>query len=328
MPVPPQCQTFVDQIEELKSELEDVGDAVGAQKFQIAAHNHQIWQKIGQLQTQLSSCIIAFGGGYSTEVVVLDLTPGGGMVNVPLEATLWHGSAAVENRPVQGGKVSFANGPTAPFGTTAISVDESSNPLFTGPLCRTNQLGTLPPGSPGNPTGAITIVIPGPAPVSAATLAAAVPLSAIPPISGFTPTGITPTPGVPGPGLITVTITGLLLGFLPVTYAYVFTIVPSRTMTAVATTIVDVTPSPGTITSAAIGGFAGVVFSTLMAAVEPMLRAAVTPPVATAINSAIVSAATTFLGRPLTAFETISMRRVVITTAGITFFPTLCTYGP
>jgi hypothetical protein len=61
---------------------------------------------------------------------------------------------------------------------------------------------------------------------------------------------------------------------------------------------------------------------------EPLLRAAVTLAIEEAVNTAIATAAATALGWPLTTHETISMRRVVITTSGITLFPTIGIFGP
>jgi hypothetical protein len=327
MPVPPQCQSIVDEIERLKEELEDVGGLSGAELHQAAAHNFHIRQQMGLQAQKLNACILAFGPGYSTEVVVLDLTPGGGNVTYPLEGTLWRltgGPAfAIEQRTVQAGKLTFVHGPTDPSGAPlAISIDEAPNATFTGPLFRSNPSTTLPAGSPGNPTGAITIVIPGPTPVSAATIAAGLTPAAIPPVPGLTITSVTPTLGS---GMITITITGRALGTFPLTYTYNFTLVPTRDMTAVATTVCDVVPTAGMIASASPLGIVG---GLLTSAVEPLLRAAVTPAVAGLVNSTIFAAAATALGRPLTSFETISMRRVVIAPSGINFFPTIGTYGP
>ena len=330
MPVPPQCQSFVDEIERLKGEIEEVEGLSGAELHQAAARNFHIRQQIAQQAQKLDACILAFGPGYSTEVVVLDLTPGGGNVAFPLEGTLWRlsgGSAfAVEQRTVQAGKLTFVHGPTGPGGgSLAISIDEAPNATFTGPLFRSNPFTTLPAGSPGNPTGAITIVIPGPIPVTAATISGTVTPAGIPPVPGFTITSLTPTLGT---NTITIAITGLVLGAFPLTYTYNFALVPSRNMTAVATTVCDVVPTPGVIVfSGGLGALAGV-FGPLVPLVELLLRNAVTPVVAGVINGAILSAVATALGRPLTPFETVSMRRVVITPAGITFFPTIGTYGP
>ena len=192
-PIPSQCQSIVDAIEGLKGKIEETEGLSGAALHQAAAHNLHIRQQIAQEAQRLNACILAFGPGYSTEVVVLDVTPGGGNVALPLEGTLWRvagGSAFVlEQRTVHGGRLTFVHGPTDSLGgSLAISIDEAPNAPFTGPLFRSNPFTTLPAGAPGNPTGAITIVIPGPIPVPAATIAGAV-----------TPAGIPRFPVLPSP---------------------------------------------------------------------------------------------------------------------------------
>jgi hypothetical protein len=327
LPVPPQCQTFVDAIEKLKGEIEEVGGLSGAELHQAAARNLHIRQQIAQQAQKLNACILAFGPGYSTEVVVFDLTPAGGSVTLPLEGTLWRvagGSAyPVEHRTVQAGKLTFVHGRTDPLGgSLAGSIDEAPNPTFTGPLFRSNPFTTLPASSPANPTGMISIVIPGPVDVPAMAVASGITPGAIPPIPGLAVTSVTP---ILGTGLITITITGSAFGAIPLTYTYNFNLVPTRDMTAVATTVCDVVPTAGVIGSASP---LGVFVSGLSSVVEPLLRGAVTPALAGLVNGTIMTAAATALGRPLTPFETVSMRRVVITPSGIRLFPTISTYGP
>ncbi|HEX2400951.1 MAG TPA: IPT/TIG domain-containing protein [Mycobacterium sp.] len=340
MPVPPQCQTLVDEIDQLEAQIVEVGELVGEARWQAVAKNLNIQQQIANKQQKLKACLIAFGG-FSTQVVVLNLTAGGGgAVTQPLSGTLWRLSAVaspVENQTVQssqGGQLSFVNGPCDPLGALlAISVDEAPNATFTGPLFRSGAMETLYDGAPGNPTGAITIVIPGPIVVTAAQVAAAFAAAKIPAVANLTITSITPTVGTPA-GSLTLTIAGVALGVLPLTYNYVCTVVPSRSMTAVETKICTVVAAPGTIASASLAGaVTGSLVGTALfeggkAAIEPLLRAAVTVAVEDAVNTAIATAAANALGRPLTTFETISMRRVVITASGITLFPTIGIFGP
>jgi hypothetical protein len=340
MPVPPQCQLLVDEIDNLQGQIVEVGELVGDARWKAVANNLNVQQQITAKQQKLKACLIAFGG-FSTQVVVLNLTAGGGgAVTQPLNGTLWRLSAVaslVENQTVQsgqGGQLSFVNGPCDPLGALlAVSVDEAPNATFTGPLFRSGAMETLFDGAPGNPTGAITIVIPGPVTVSAAQVATAFAAAKIPAVPNLTISSITPTLGTPA-GSLTLTIAGVALGYLSLTYNYVCTVVPSRNMTTVETKICTVVASPGTIVSASLAGAAsGSLFWTAMFeagkfVVEPLLRAAVTLAVEDAVNTAIVTAAATALGRPLTTFETISMRRVVITASGISLFATIGTFGP
>jgi hypothetical protein len=105
-------------------------------------------------------------------------------------------------------------------------------------------------------------------------------------------------------GSLTLTIAGVAFGFLAVTYNYVCTVVPSRSMTAVETKICTVVAALGTIASASLAGaVTGSLVGTAMlevgkAAVEPLLRAAVTLAVEDAVNTASATAAATALGRP------------------------------
>ena len=333
MAVPPQCEGFADEIQELEDSKRDIGDVPYKDKSAAISKNLQIQEQIRQLQEKLNHCIAAFGGAYSTDVVVFDVA--GGSVAFPLEATLsgFGFGSPIEQRPVSGGKLTFNHDPPPPLAASfSISIDEAPNPTFSGPLFRSNPLQSLPSGSPGNPSGAITIVIPGAVPISKAALAAApVPLPGIP---GFKLTSATAAPGA---GVITVTLTGLLLTWLPVGFTYVFGLTPSRDMSAPATTIVDVLPASGTLsvgglglgaTGSLSGALTGLLFSAVIRAVGPLISAAITPAVSTAINGMIVAAAATVLGGPLTPFQTISMRKVTITPSGIVFFPTLCTFGP
>jgi hypothetical protein len=332
--IPPECEGFADQIQQLEDSKRDIGDVPYKDKAAAINKNLQIQEQIVQLQEKLHHCIVAFGGAYSTDVVIFDV--GGGPVTFPLEATLsgFGIGSPIERSPVSGGRLTFNHDPPPPLAASfSVSIDEATNPSFSGPLFRSNPLQSLPPGSPGNPTGAITIVIPATVFIPAPVLAAApVPL---PGIAGFKVTSAITTLGV---GVITVVLTGLVLTWLPVTFTYVFGLTPSRDMSAPATTIVDVVPVSGTLsvgglglggaTGSVSGAFTGLVFSAVIRAVGPLISAAITPAVSTAINKMIVAAAATALGAPLTPFQTISMRKVAITPSAIGFSPALGTFGP
>jgi hypothetical protein len=334
LPIPPECEGFADEIQQLKDSKRDIGDVPYKDKAAAINKNLQIQEQIVQLQEKLNHCIVAFGGAYSTDVVIFDV--GGGPVTFPLEATLsgFGFGSPIEQRQVSGGRLTFNHDPPPPDAASfSVSIDEAPNPTFSGPLFRSNPLQSLPPGSPGNPTGAITIVIPAPVNILPGTVAAApVPLPAI---AGFRVTSAITTLGV---GVIKVVLTGLVLTWLPVAFTYNFSLTPSRDMTAPATTIVDVVPVSGVLSVLGLGlggatgspsGFgAGFLLSAGLRAVGPLISAAITPAVSTAINKMIVAAAATALGGPLTPFQTISMRKVTILPTGIGFSPTFCTFGP
>jgi hypothetical protein len=151
MPAPPQCQLLVDEIDQLEGQIVEVGELVGEARWKAVAKNVNIRQQVADKQQKLKACLIAFGG-FSTQVVVLNLTAGGGgAVTQPLSGTLWRLSAfasPVENQTVQGGQLSFLNGPCDPLGALlAISVDEAPNATFTGRLFRSGAMETLYDGN-------------------------------------------------------------------------------------------------------------------------------------------------------------------------------------
>jgi hypothetical protein len=331
MPVPPECQTFVDQIIDLEGQIQEIGELPAEDKAKAIAHNIAIRQQITQLQGRLNACRNAFGSrAYSTDVVVYDLSPGGGTVTFPLVATLWGGLGTLETSTVQQGRLSFTHDPPPPSaGTFSISIDETANPTFTGPLFRSNRFpsspgGSLPDGSPANNTGVISISIPGPALVGADELM--VKPSDLPSLTGVTLTSITVTPNQ---GSITLVVVGLVPGAhnQPVTYTYTFGLTPSRNMSTPQSAIVDVVPSSGVLDPVtAVGRWsAAALFTPLLGS---LLLPFFTAQVSTLINGLIVNNAESALKRPLSSTETISIRRIVITPSGIAFDPTFCSYGP
>jgi hypothetical protein len=76
MPVPAQCQLLVDEIDRLEGQIVEVGELVGDARWKAVAKNLTIQQQITNKQLKLKACLIAFGG-FSTQVVVLNLTAGG-----------------------------------------------------------------------------------------------------------------------------------------------------------------------------------------------------------------------------------------------------------
>lgn len=324
MPVPSQCQHFVDEIDALEGQLQEVGELPQSKKAEAIASNHQILQKIALLQHKLSECRSTAGAvPYTTKVDVFDMTPGGGTVTFPLSATLSNENRALESSPVKAGQLSFTHDPPPPTGSWyVIRVDEATNPTFPGPLFRSNAFptaagGSLPAGAPANPSGSIEIVIVGPVPIDPSKITLMP--SDLPPISGLVVTGVTASLGQ---GLITVMIVGSVQ-LRPVKYTYVFGLAPSRSLTP--SNIMDVVPVSGTLDFVTL--FGRIFAFPLKGALEGLIFSQVGPQIQAAINDRIMMEAVKLLNRPLAANETISMRRVVVTSAGLSVFPTFSTYG-
>lgn len=326
MTAPLQCQSIVDEIDALEGSIKEVGELSGKERSAAIQWNARVRQDIVNARQRLNACVLAFGGGYATDVLVIDATPGGGTVTFPIEGNLWTLTSAppvhIERQTVQSGRLSFVKGQSTQAGPFAISIDEPSSATFTGPLFRSRSFPTLPVGTPANPTGQIEILVLGPVPVSSAavtTLFAGVALPAVPSIA------INSVTLTLGAGSITIVVGGAIYG-IPVNYAYECTLTPSHNMSK--TGIVCDVASRGTLSTPVLTGFAGIIFTALASVVEPLIRAIVTDAVQTTVNAAVAAAAATAIGRPLTPFETISMRRIVVLPSGIVLFPTIGRYGP
>ena len=83
LPIPPQCEGLDYEIQQLEDSKRDIGDVPAKDKAAAIEKNLQIQEQIVQLQEKLYHCIVAFGGAYSTDVVIFDV--GGGPVTFPLE---------------------------------------------------------------------------------------------------------------------------------------------------------------------------------------------------------------------------------------------------
>lgn len=338
-PVPPECQPFVDEMEQLRSEMEDVGGLAGPEKWAAAQANSARRAKISQLQRQLETCLLQQGAGYATDVSIIDLTPGGSTVALPAEGTYWQIAGGVqtpvEGHAVQGGRLAFSRGASQPPASVGISVRDAPNPTFTGPLFRSGPFATLPSPAPGNPAGLIDIFVPGPVTLSSAAVAAALPApGSIPVPAPFVVTSLTPTLNFGSVTLAiagTVTVTLPVVGTLaiPATFTFTFALAPSTSMsTPTEVVVVTAVPPPATLASPG-GGFAGALVGMLSPALAPLLTSTATTAVQTAVNGTIATTAAAAFGMSaLPPGATVSMRRIVVTPSGIVLFPTLTRYGP
>jgi len=335
MPVPPECQPIADEIAKLKEEIEPVEGLAGAEKWAALQKNANIRRVIIQKQSMLEQCILLHSPGYETEVVILDLT---GSTVSPGEGRLWQlmpptVQSVVETQTVQNGRIKFLHGGSNPGHSTGISIQDSPNPTFTGPMFRSGPFASLPPGSPANPGGLIEIGVPAPAPVSSAMLSAGLPApTALPVPAGVTVTALTLTLGAGTATLIagaTVTVSLGIFGTLnlPLAYTLTFGIAPSFNMNDV-TEVCLVAPTVPAVITTSLGGLFSFILSLISPSIEPGLTSTVVSAVQGALNSTLLSTAASALGlAALPAGVVVSVRRVVITPSGITFFPALGAYG-
>jgi hypothetical protein len=335
MPIPAQCQTIADQIAELEGERENLKGLAGAEKWAALQKNANLARQILKKQEELDRCIVTHTTGYATEVVVLDLT---GSTVVPAEGRMWQLSApgaqsTIETSSVANGRISFAHGGSISGKSIGISIEDAPNAIFTGPLFRSGPFTTLPPGSPADPAGLIEIGVPAAVQIPAATLSSRLPA----PAAFSLPAGVSITSLALslGSGTATITVNASMmvsLGFLgtitlPFTYALTFAIVPSFNMNVVTEVCLVVPSGPARMTTS-LGGFLSFILGSLSPAFEPMLTGTVVPALQSAINGVLLSTAASVVSLPaLPAGVVLSMRRVVITPAGVAMFPSIGAYG-
>jgi hypothetical protein len=272
---------------------------------------------------------------YSTQVTLIDLS---GAIPQPLAARVWelwrvidgngriqHVQSATEAALVPGGVVSVSAGPSyldSSRHEIAITVGVDGEP---GPLFRSGAYDTLPPGAPADPDGLIEIYAPAePVRLRAADLAAMLPAVPLALGGGVTITGL--TVGL-GEGTLTVSATGTQsLAFLPpagFTYALTFSITPSMDLFDLGNVFEIVPTGPGVLTPPAVGMIAG-----LLGTTESEIRVDVITGLTSVLDSAANDAAAAVLGVPELALGVVvSVRKVVITPAGVALFPAMGAYG-
>jgi hypothetical protein len=344
MTIPMPCQPIADEIEELEAKRADLqellSETTGQAKWkllqQIAAIKHQIAGK----QEALDRCVLANAPGYRTEITVFDLA---GSTVLPYHVQQWQltppsSQGVFESRDVVAGSVTFANGASFPTGSIGISVHDAPGSIFPGVLFRSGPMAALPPGSPGDPAGLIEIGVPAVPPVPLATIVAGFPAlpmtTAISTSLGTLSVRIASLTLTLAPGSATLTV-GLIISVifgpfgttaLPFTYTLPFTIVPSSNMNDVTEICLVVPSGPDTVT--APPGPLDLVVGPILPLLAPRIRPVVVSTLQTSVNGSILSAAAGAVGlTTLPAGVVVSMRRVVIATGGIVFFPALGAYG-
>lgn len=335
MPVPTQCQHIADEITTLEGERESVKGLTTHEKWAALHRNALILKQITQKRAQLEQCVASNTTGYETEVVVLDVT---GAAVLPADGRLWNlappaTQAVVESKSVHNGRISFVHAGSIPNRSIGISIHEGANPTFNGPLFRSGPFASLPPGSPGDPAGLIEIGIVAGVPVSSAALMASLPpASSIPVPTGVAVTSVALSLGSGTATLLVGATLTASLGFLgpliiPFTYALTFAIAPSFNMNVVTEVCVLTPTGAGSITTP-LGGVANFILGFIAPSIEPMLTTTVVGAVQGALNSIIIATAATAVGLPaLPAGVVVSMRRIVITPAGVSLFPAVGAYG-
>lgn len=360
MPIPIQCQTYADEIARLTAEKESLQEGVseltGSAKWQRLAAIRDLVEQITQQQRALKQCILQNAPGYETEVVILPAP--GATVSLPAEGQLWElgppsGQREIESRTIVGGRIKFVHAGSIRGASIGISIREPASSTSNGPLFRSGPLASLPPGSPADPAGLIEIGAAASVVVSSATLAA-LPLPSVPFSPPHTPlpitiTSITPptlstgeiTLGVGGTATVSQTLlntiglgniigpgpgASMTIGFA---YSLAFGLVPSANMNNVGEAILVVPSRPGTLTAmTTVGPVFDFVLNLIAPLVEPVLRPFATDAIQGALDAAVPPLAASALGLPsLPPGVVLSLRRIVITPSGVSFFPSMGAYG-
>jgi hypothetical protein len=312
--------------------------------------------EIMQQQRALEQCILRNAPGYETEVAILPAS--GATVSLPAEGQLWElrppsGQREIESRTITfpGGRIKFVHAGSISGASIGVSIREPASSTSNGPLFRSGPLASLPPGSPADPAGLIEIGAAASVVVSSATLAA-LPLPSVPFSPPGTPLPITITAIAPrtlGTGTITIAVggtaivsqtllntigLGTIVGpgvSMPVGFVYTptFGLVPSANMNDVGEAIVVVASGPGTLVAAtALGPGFDLVLNLIAPLVEPVLRPFATNAIQGPLNAAIPPLAASALGLPsVPPGVVLSLRRIVITPSGVSFFPSMGAYG-
>jgi hypothetical protein len=335
MPVPSQCQPIADQIEQLQGEREDVTGLAGAEKWAALQNNARIAREIVKQRARLEQCVLAHAPGYETEVIIYDLA---GSVATPAEGRMWSitppsTAAVIESHPVQGGRISFVHVGAIAGKSIGISIHDAPNPTFTGPLFRSGPFASLPPGSPGDPAGLIEIGVPPAVSIPLATLRAGLPTpGSIAVGSGVTVTSILATLGTGSATLAvgaSMAISLRIFGTFTVSFTYTvsFTLSPSFNMNDVSEVCLLTPTGPAALTIPA-GGVLNAIIAGMAPIFEPALTRTVLSSVQTALNTTILATAAGALNVPaLPAGVVLSLRRVVITPAGVALFAAVGAYG-
>jgi hypothetical protein len=358
MPIPMQCQTYADEIARLTAERtslqEDVSELTGAAKWERLAAIHNLAEQITQQLRALEQCVLHNAPGYETEVVILPAP--GATVSLPAEGQLWElrpptGQREIESRTMAGNRIKFVHAGSVSGASVGVSIREPASSTSTGPLFRSGLLASLPPGSPADPAGLIEI---GAAPgiVVKSTDLAALPMPSVPFSPPNTPLPIIITAVAPptlSAGEITVGVAGTATVFLGLlntlglgniagpgpamtvgfAYALAFRLVPSANMNNVGEVVLAVPARPGTLTAmTTVGPTFDLVLNLVAPMVEPVLRPFATDSVQGLLDAAVGPMAAAALGLPFVPPGVVlSLRRIVITPSGITFFPSFPSMG-
>ena len=112
-------------------------------------------------------------------------------------------------------------------------------------------------------------------------------------------------------------------------YTLAFRLVPSASMNDVGEVVLAVPSRPGTLTAmTTVGPTFDLVLNAIAPMVEPVLRPYATSTVQGLLDAAVAPMAASALGLPsVPPGVVLSLRRIVITPSGITFFPSMGAYG-
>jgi hypothetical protein len=248
---------------------------------------------------------------YSTAFTPFDQC---GVMSLPLTAVKWAltpptGQTVVDVTTSSAGRVGFMSGPTSPTSLVGMSLSDGVMP---GPLFRSAPMAALPPGTPGNPSGGINLVVPCPKRFTAAeVIAMSSALTSITPPAGVTITGALL---LPGNDAVDLTLTGTFsagLVSVPFVYTHSFTVTPSTNMNSTAEIVVATPTGPGTLVFTGAAGFLNLGWPQVL---EPLMTVALAPVVQSGFNNFIATEAAK-MGLPTGA--TLSAPRIVITPSGV-----------
>jgi hypothetical protein len=358
MPIPIQCQTYADEVarltEEKTSLQEDLSDLTGPARWERLVAIRDLAEQISQQQRALEQCVLHNGPGYETEVAILPAP--GATVSLPAEGQLWElgpptGQREIESRTMAGNRIKFVHAGSVGGASIGVSIREPPSSIATGPLFRSGPLASLPPGSPADSAGLIEIGVTAAIRVTSAALAA-LPLPSVPfsPLTAPLPIIITAiAPPALGAGEITVGVGGVVtvpstllntigLGNITGTglamtvgfaYTLAFRLVPSANMNNLGEVVLVVPSRSGTLTAVTtMGRPLDVALNLIAPMVEPVLRPFATDTVQGALDTAVAPMAAAALGLPsVPPGVVLSLRRIVITPSGISFFPSMGAYG-
>lgn len=310
------CEDIANEIAALEAKLE-AKQADFPNRTDKARAFAEIYNLVGQIRQknqELTNCIKKTPG-YETDVEILDLP---GQVVQPGNGTIWNlpslGQLSVENEAIQNNRIKF-NYPGSIIGSSiGITIEDSPNPSFSGPMFRSGPYSSLP-------LERIQIIVVPATLLCSRKLKAKLPSAPLRLDSNTMLNSLDVSLDANGITLsVTVSRTVEFLFFtfsIDIGYTLRFSLVPSWNVNDTNEVCRVVASGPGTVT----GTFAFVV-------PEQELRQGIIGALQSQLNSELIKIAASNFGRLTLAPGTVlSMRQVIHQGNSIVFFPALGAYG-